>query len=1647
VAADLIVQALGLNTSPNALEVPPGSLLEASNIIIQRNNVVESRRGFKLYGTAMPNEEDRAKQLLVYKGRILRHIGNFLRFDSQVLNADNESIFESFNRQFTRLGNTTEDSDIIENINTQDLVIGLSVTGSGIPASTTVIAVNPTSITLSDDASATASEVTLTFTGNELVTEVTSGQRIRSVQSNGNAYITSSQGIRKLSATSAAGLTSENNFMTLAGGLKAIDIRASLQVSPGEVTGFLPQDSAVAYRAVWGIEDANKNLILGAPSERSVVYNTLLSLIIEDFMRILLAVDNCAANAGGAAIDTYGYLQADKVAITDSATTLRTNLLDFASRLDTDLFGAQVIDLTGITWTGGVATATFGTDHGLQVGDIVKFTNLAPAGFNGIFTVQTIPTSKKITYNLSIDPSAYFSGTDVRHIKYLAIDQPSEPSLPATNNQLVALQDYLGEILALLQAEPNANITTANLAAYITPLLLTTSATTQIRVEIPTDITSNHFLQLYRSSLAQAIAQTSLNTVNVSDELRQVYEAFPTAAELAQGYMIIDDTTPIDFSVTGPNLYTNPSTGEGILQANDVPPVAVDIARFQNTVFYANTRTKERLFLNMLGVTNLLAGGIVSTSLANPTTITTDANHGLTTGDLVYINNTGSTPALSGIYKATVTGNTTFTVPVNVTSGGTGGYWTNSMLSIISATSSNVYKFIKGSTQTTTVATISNSSGGNNDFLNGKYFLLNAGGDTTQYYVWYKSSGTAASDPTVANKTGIRVDIVASDSANQVAIRTRDAIAAIVTDFTTSVSTNTVTILTTAQGNTTNASAGTSGFTVNTTVLGRGENTANQEVLLSNAVSPAIALEDTTRSLVVNINSNNSEIINAYYTSTISSVPGKMLLEGKSLSTPKFYLLGSSDEIGISFDPDIAPSILSNFTASVANPTVITTAEPHGLSSGDQIVSNFSNSTPALSGLYTITYLSDTTFSVPIEVTVAGTTGLFEKITQATSSDNEVKVNRVYYSKVDQPEAVPLLNYFDIGAGDQEILRIFPLRTSLFVFKEDGLYRISGDSAPFIQELFDESIILKAPDSLDLGNNQLYGWTIQGIQVISEAGADPIPLSRPIDVDIIKLASANFPNFSSLTWGIGYNSDNSYTVYTNTAAEDTAATIGYRYSFLTKSWTTIDKTVTCGIINPADDKMYLGAGDTNYTEQERKTFTRLDYADREIVDELVAARYFQATKQLKLDNVTQFKAGDVLTQTQLVPAFIFNALLSKLDADPGLAHIDITNITTGSTITITTDVGPKGGGHNCRPDDYVTLTNTNCIPSIDGTYLVLSTPTPTTLTITPTTPVLTAGDSGSARLNYRQSLALLPGGNVRDSIVTLASILFSDPNTQLTNYNEIVDSIGSYSLTKISAETPTVITTVEPNNPIVSNRIVVFGSTDSVPVLTGPYVATRIDDDQFSVPVQVVVEGTTGFVVGDADDPRDQQACFNILINNLNNDPGVGFSNYTTYTSQITLETIITDVNIFTTRLTLADDLPFLQGDITIYEAILTRYAYAPLTMNDPLGLKHMRETTMMFANKAFTTAMLSFASDLQPQFIPQTFTGMGVGTFGSGIFGANYFGGGANSAPFRTIIPRNCQRCRYLLIRFEHRIAREQYAIFGITLTGEASQSSRAYR
>jgi len=80
-ASQVTLKALGLNYSPNNLALPEGSLLVANDVIVRRDNVVESRRGYKDYSEGLGLTTEPVKQLFEYKERILAHYSDKIAYD------------------------------------------------------------------------------------------------------------------------------------------------------------------------------------------------------------------------------------------------------------------------------------------------------------------------------------------------------------------------------------------------------------------------------------------------------------------------------------------------------------------------------------------------------------------------------------------------------------------------------------------------------------------------------------------------------------------------------------------------------------------------------------------------------------------------------------------------------------------------------------------------------------------------------------------------------------------------------------------------------------------------------------------------------------------------------------------------------------------------------------------------------------------------------------------------------------------------------------------------------------------------------------------------------------------------------------------------------------------------------------------------------------------------------------------------------------------------------------------------------------------------------------------------------------------------------------------------------------------------------
>ena len=130
-------------------------------------------------------------------------------------------------------------------------------------------------------------------------------------------------------------------------------------------------------------------------------------------------------------------------------------------------------------------------------------------------------------------------------------------------------------------------------------------------------------------------------------------------------------------------------------------------------------------------------------------------------------------------------------------------------------------------------------------------------------------------------------------------------------------------------------------------------------------------------------------------------------------------------EVGISFTPNITPDhyfgnpnpsdpYIVSIVFQTLTTALITTAFPHGLQNGIQIMIGDTNSAPLVDGIYSVTVLNPLQFTIPVDtpgIVTPGTQGSWSLLPDVAVSSNDVKPNRLFYSKLSQPDAVPLLNY------------------------------------------------------------------------------------------------------------------------------------------------------------------------------------------------------------------------------------------------------------------------------------------------------------------------------------------------------------------------------------------------------------------------------------------------------------------------------------------------------------------------------------------------------------------------------------------------------------------------------------------------------------
>jgi len=1040
-------------------------------------------------------------------------------------------------------------------------------------------------------------------------TEVSSGLRIKYLEFNGNLYLTTSEGIKKIATRS------DNPFPTIneveegfAGGIKASDITATPNYT---TTGFLPAYSKVSYRVIWLIKDINSNLIIGYPSARFEVVNPFnQSCTVDINVPIPQDVIDAAAD-----IPTKSYFfQIYRSNIAESATPKSLENLSlissddemrlvyeaYPSSSELSLGYCNINDVTSQDYRNGGANLYTNETSGSGIAqanfrpplaeDISLYKNYT--FFGNTKTYHNLALALTGTANmveLGISSISYSSGqttiiTSTAHNlsvgSYIVIKglNPISPYTHPLNGTWQTIAGTTDNTIKIITSDWTASpAVPSDGAVYTSSIIIGKGALPEERYFFVGR--QGKVKATFPASIPTASSYFKFKSMENKQEYALWYERITPAVKEVTTVTCAGDGTPSfisdkgatftsgssNVSITGHGL----SVGDYIIFKSITGPTNITI----NTKYYVKTVVNVDQFE-------------ISLSSSSAT---------------IVINNNGTGTAISTLgtkyfYLRTVD-NKLYHIWYAV------GDQTTDPLLGSSASSGIRVTIIPYSTPAEVAdATVTALQTISNDFtisytpLSSSFQITNTiGGDVnsvdlsfiTTFSKVVNTNGVdeviTGTEPTLPlDIIKIKTSINDTDTVAQVIEKTTAAISMSTYDFDLVSDASSITFKTVLSGFLDVASFidSSTGIIFSMDQEGYGEDISNKYVRWialteESSISPSTALDDSARSLIRIINSE-SNIIDAAYSSTSNDIPGKMFLEALSLDDAPFFVLANSDTNGSNFSPSIA---------------------------------------------------------------------------DAVDSSNEVSPNRIYYSKLNEPEHVPRLNYIDIGPKDKKIIRIIGLQDSLFIFKEEGIYRLIGeDPTNFNIKLHDSSGILIAPDSPTVLNNQIYCFTTQGIVAVSEAGMSII--SRPIENIILK-ASEN-ANFKTMTFGLSSESDRSLLMFTAYNINDQVATVAYRYNVFTKAWTTIVKSATCGVLNKETNKFFLGADDLNLVEQERKSLSRRDFAGRQYTKDFISNSKIGNT--IKLSSTENVEVGDIIVQTQYLTISQVNRLLRQLDADITLKH-------------------------------------------------------------------------------------------------------------------------------------------------------------------------------------------------------------------------------------------------------------------------------------------------------------------------------------------------------------------------------------------------------
>lgn len=245
------------------------------------------------------------------------------------------------------------------------------------------------------------------------------------------------------------------------------------------------------------------------------------------------------------------------------------------------------------------------------------------------------------------------------------------------------------------------------------------------------------------------------------------------------------------------------------------------------------------------------------------------------------------------------------------------------------------------------------------------------------------------------------------------------------------------------------------------------------------------------------------------------------------------------------------------------------------------------------------------------------------------TSTNESQPNVVFISKNGEPEAVPLVNFLPVGARNSALKRIIALRDSVIVLKEDGAFRINGDTvATFSVTPLDNTIFTNEAASADLLNNEVFVLTNQGVCRISDSSVQIV--SRKIEDPITAILGSPF--LPGNARAVTYESERLYLLSTLEPNGSTNSVV-YAYNALNDSWVTWTETFTAAVIGP-NDTLYM-VSTANKIKKERKNHNKIDMSNQNYAVNVTSVATDAKSAVITISGYTPV-VGDMIVKSDVI---------------------------------------------------------------------------------------------------------------------------------------------------------------------------------------------------------------------------------------------------------------------------------------------------------------------------------------------------------------------------------------------------------------------------